>query len=99
MGMARKLAPHVVFDERSGIALAGGYGGGGVGASNLFGRTLADLIVGRDTELTRMPWVIKGTSPRRALRKWEAEPLTGQAYQATLAHSPWETSLCGSGPV
>ena len=37
--------------------------------SNLAGRTLADLVLGRDTELTRLPWV-GHRSPR-----WEPEPL------------------------
>ena len=37
--------------------------------TNLAGRTLADLILGRDTELTRLPWV--GHESRR----WEPEPL------------------------
>ena len=37
--------------------------------TNLAGRTLADLITGRDTDLVRLPWV--GHRPRR----WEPEPL------------------------
>jgi hypothetical protein len=40
-----------------------------VGAANLTGRTLADLILQRDTELVHLPWVGK-TWP-----KWEPEPL------------------------
>lgn len=52
-----------------GLGWAGGYVGDGVGTSNLAGRTLADLILGRDTELTRLPWV-GHRSPR-----WEPEPL------------------------
>jgi glycine/D-amino acid oxidase-like deaminating enzyme len=39
----------MLCDHRTGIALSGGYGGEGVGATNLGGRTLADLILGRDT--------------------------------------------------
>ena len=38
-------------------------------ASNLAGRTLADLVLGRDTALTALPWV-GHRSPR-----WEHEPL------------------------
>lgn len=94
MGVARKMAPHVVFDSQQGIALAGGYGGGGVGASNLFGRTLADLILQRDTELTRMPWVINGTPLRRALRKWEPEPIPWLVYQTVQWAFSWEEALC-----
>jgi hypothetical protein len=43
--------------------------GVGVATSNLAGRTLADLALGRDTDLTGLPWV--GRTPRI----WEAEPL------------------------
>jgi glycine/D-amino acid oxidase-like deaminating enzyme len=96
MGMARRFAPHAVCDRRSGIATAGGYGGGGVGASNLFGRTLADLILERDTELTRMPWVFSDISPRQALRRWEPEPFPWLAYRAVQAAYTWEESLCRS---
>ena len=47
----------VGLDRGTGMAWAGGYVGDGVGTSNLAGRTLADLVLGRDTELTRLPWV------------------------------------------
>jgi glycine/D-amino acid oxidase-like deaminating enzyme len=59
----------VGFHRPSGTAWAGGYVGDGVSTSNLAGRTLSDLILGRDTELTRLPWV-NHVSP-----KWEPEPL------------------------
>jgi hypothetical protein len=52
-----------------GQAYAGGYAGEGVAAANLAGRTLRDLILGRDTELTRLPWV------GHPARRWEPEPL------------------------
>ena len=38
-------------------------------ASNLAARTLCDLLLGRDTPLSRLPWV--NTRPRA----WEPEPL------------------------
>lgn len=94
MGMARRFAPYAVYDAGAGIALAGGYGGGGVGASNLFGRTLADLILERKTELTSMPWVIEGGV--RGLRKWEPEPLPWIVYQTIQAVYGWEEALCRS---
>jgi glycine/D-amino acid oxidase-like deaminating enzyme len=59
----------VGHDRRTGDAWAGGYVGDGVGASNLAGRTLADLVLGRDTALVRLPWV-GHRSPA-----WEPEPL------------------------
>jgi glycine/D-amino acid oxidase-like deaminating enzyme len=52
-----------------GIAWAGGYAEDAVGAANLAGRTLADLLTGTDSALTRLPWV-GHRSPR-----WEPEPL------------------------
>jgi 2-oxoglutarate dehydrogenase E1 component len=41
-------------DPESQLAWAGGYFGNGVGATHLAGRTLADLICGRDTELAAL---------------------------------------------
>ena len=105
LGMSRRFKPHMLCDHASGIALSGGYGGEGVGASNLGGRTLADLILQRDTELVHQPWVI----PRRgldALRAWEHEPCRWLGYNAiirsfvhedqTLANpatAPWRRKL------
>jgi glycine/D-amino acid oxidase-like deaminating enzyme len=65
----RDWHPHVAYDRSSGVASAGGYVGDGVATANLAGRTLADLVLGRDTNLTRLPWV-GHRSPR-----WEPEPL------------------------
>jgi hypothetical protein len=59
----------VGLDRARGLAWAGGYVGNGVGTTNLAGRTLADLIAGRETDITRLPWV-GHRSPR-----WEPEPL------------------------
>ena len=59
------------------MASAGGYVGDGVAASNLAGRTLADLILRRDTELTRLPWV------GHVSRRWEPEPLRWLGINAT----------------
>ena len=57
---------------------AGGYVGDGVAASNLAGRTLADLVLCRDTGLTALPWV-GHHSPR-----WEHEPLRWVGVNAGL---------------
>ena len=54
---------------RPGWRRAGGYAGDGVAMTNLAGRTLADLITGEDTELTRLP-LVGHRSPR-----FEPEPL------------------------
>jgi hypothetical protein len=39
-----------------------------VATANLAGRTLADLILGRDTDITKLPWVGHRSPP------WEPEP-------------------------
>ena len=65
----RDWRPSVGLDRSTGLAWAGGYVGDGVGATNLAGRTLADLILERDTENVRLPWV------GHRSRAWEPEPL------------------------
>lgn len=69
LGVPRDWCATVGLDPRSRIGWAGGYVGLGVSSSNLAGRTLADLVLGRDSELTRLPWV------NRSVRRWEPEPL------------------------
>lgn len=69
IGVARDWTAAVRFDPRSGLGAAGGYVGHGVGAAELAGRTLRDLVLGEPTELTRLPWV------GHAARRWEPEPL------------------------
>jgi len=83
LGMARGFHPHMLIDHQHGIALSGGYGGEGVGASNLGGRTLADLILERDSELTRQPWVIQDR-PVQSLKGWEPEPCRWLGYNAII---------------
>jgi glycine/D-amino acid oxidase-like deaminating enzyme len=83
LGMARRFRPHMLIDRQSGIALSGGYGGEGVGASNLGGRTLAELILGTSSELTRQPWVLDG-QPISQLPRWEPEPLRWLGYNAII---------------
>jgi len=82
LGMARRFRPHMLLDQPSGIALAGGYGGEGVGASNLGGRTLAALILGQDNLLTQQPWVLHGAI--KQLPHWEPEPLRWLGYNAII---------------
>jgi glycine/D-amino acid oxidase-like deaminating enzyme len=69
VAVPRDWYPSVGFDPETHIAWAGGYVGDGVSTTNLAGRTIADLVLGRDTELVRLPWV-GHRSPR-----WEPEPL------------------------
>ncbi len=69
LGVPRDWCASVALDRATGMGWAGGYVGDGVSTTNLAGRTLRDLILGRDSELTRLPWV-NHRSP-----KWEPEPL------------------------
>ena len=57
LGVPRDWHASVGFDRGRGVAWAGGYVGDGVATANLAGRTLAQLITGRESELTRLPWV------------------------------------------
>ena len=83
LGMSRHFRPHMLCDHTTGIALSGGYGGEGVGATNLGGRTLADLILRRDTPLTYQPWVIRERG-LDALKAWEPEPCRWLGYNAII---------------
>jgi glycine/D-amino acid oxidase-like deaminating enzyme len=83
LGVARRFHPHMLADRRQQVALAGGYGGEGVGASNLGGRTVAALILGQDNALTRQPWVL-ADSPLASLPRWEPEPLRWLGYNAII---------------
>lgn len=76
LGVPRDWSASVGHDPRTGLGWAGGYVGTGVTATHLAGRTLADLVLGRDTEITRLPWV-----GHRA-RRWEPEPLRWLGVQA-----------------
>ncbi|MDQ7907726.1 FAD-dependent oxidoreductase [Phytohabitans sp. ZYX-F-186] len=69
VGVASDWAASVGLDRETGLAWAGGYVGDGVGTTNLAGRTLADLILGVESELTSLPWV-GHQSPQ-----WPPEPL------------------------
>jgi glycine/D-amino acid oxidase-like deaminating enzyme len=84
LGIPRDWFPSVGFDRERGMGWAGGYVGDGVGSSNLAGRTLADLVLGQETELTRLPWV------GHRSRRWEPEPLRWLGVNfmlKTMAHA------------
>ena len=88
----RDWTPTFSFDAGSGIASARGYTGQGVATSNLGGRTLADLILGRESELTRLPYV-NHRSPN-----WEPEPfrwLGVRFVQASFARLDERTERTG----
>jgi glycine/D-amino acid oxidase-like deaminating enzyme len=77
LGIARDWTASVGLDPGTRVGWAGGYVGDGVGTTNLAGRTLADLVLAKDTALTGLPWV-GHRSPR-----WEPEPLRWLGLHAT----------------
>lgn len=68
LGIPRNWTPGLRYDRREGLGVLGGYVGEGVAAANLAGRTMAELVVGEQTDRTSLPWV--GVTSR----KWEPEP-------------------------
>jgi glycine/D-amino acid oxidase-like deaminating enzyme len=83
LGIARDWHASVGLDRSTGLGWAGGYVGDGVSTTNLAGRTLADLVTGRDTELTRLPWV------GHRSRRWEPEPLRWIGANLGLQAMTW----------
>ncbi|MGM0987785.1 MAG: NAD(P)/FAD-dependent oxidoreductase [Pseudomonadota bacterium] len=94
MGVPRNFSPHALFDRKSGFATAGGYVGQGVAPSHLFGRTIADLILDRESEYTQMPWVLYDKSFKKALKKWEPEPFRWLTYKTIISMYSWEENIC-----
>jgi len=92
LGVPRDWHASVSYDTSSRIASAGGYVGDGLSTTNLAGRTLADLLTGADTELTRLPWV-NHRSP-----SWEVEPLRfvgANAGMTAMAFADTEERITG----
>ncbi len=83
LGIPRDWCASVGLDRGTGLGWAGGYVGDGVATTNLAGRTLADLILERDSALTRLPWV------GHRSRNWEPEPLRWLGMNAGLQTMSW----------
>lgn len=79
LGVPRDWCTTVGLDPATGLGWAGGYVGSGLTTTNLAGRTLADLVRGEATDLTRLAWV------NRQPRKWEPEPLRYLGVQGLYA--------------
>lgn len=69
LAVPRDWSAGVRFDPVTGLGEAGGYVGHGVTATNLAGRTLADLVLERASDITETPWV------NHRSRAWEPEPI------------------------
>ena len=79
LGVPRDWCSTVGLDRDTGLGWAGGYVGHGVATTNLAGRTLRDLVLDNDTELTALPWV------GRKVRQWEPEPFRWLGVHAMYA--------------
>lgn len=83
LGIARDWRASVGLDRSTGLAWAGGYVGDGVSTTNLAGRTLTDLVLGRESPLVELPWV------GHRSRRWEPEPLRWLGANAGLHAMTW----------
>jgi glycine/D-amino acid oxidase-like deaminating enzyme len=83
LGIPRDWCASAGLDRDTGLGWAGGYVGDGLATTNLAGRTLADLILGTGSDLTRLPWV-NHHSP-----DWETEPLRWLGINAGLRTMGW----------
>jgi glycine/D-amino acid oxidase-like deaminating enzyme len=83
LGIPRDWCASAGLDRETGLGWAGGYVGDGLATTNLAGRTLADLILGTGSDLTRLPWV-NHRSP-----DWESEPLRWLGINAGLHTMAW----------
>lgn len=98
LGVPRDMHASVTFDAGTGHAAAGGYVGDGVATTNLAGRTIADLVLGRNTDLTDLAWV------GHRSRRWEPEPVRWLGVNAVRMAASWSDRLedrrgGGSGPL
>jgi glycine/D-amino acid oxidase-like deaminating enzyme len=83
LGVAGDWFPSAGIDRRRGEAWASGYVGDGVSITNLAGRTRADLVLDRRSELTDLPWV------DHRWPRWEPEPLRYLGINSALALAGW----------
>jgi glycine/D-amino acid oxidase-like deaminating enzyme len=78
LGLPRDWYCGVGLDRATGMAWAGGYVGDGVTTTNLAGRTLCDLILERESNITSLPWV------GHRSRRWEPEPIRWMSIRTSL---------------
>lgn len=69
LAVPRDWCMRTTYDPKTGLGFVGAFGGHGVTAANISGRTMRDLILGHSTDLTSLPWVGHHT------RNWEPEPI------------------------
>jgi glycine/D-amino acid oxidase-like deaminating enzyme len=91
----RDWSMSIDLDRATGLARAGGLAGHGLVASSLCGRTLADLILERESELTSLPWVGHRSG------RWEVEParVVAQRLITAVLASADRKEDAGRGPA
>jgi glycine/D-amino acid oxidase-like deaminating enzyme len=91
----RDWSMSIKLDRATGIARAGGLAGHGLVAASVCGRTLADLILERESELTSLPWVDHDS------RRWEIEParVVAQRLITAVLASADRVEDAGRGPA
>ncbi len=87
------MAPAIGFAGDKNVVYSLGTVGHGVSMTQLNGRTVADLILERQTDLTDVFFVNRRTIP------WPPEPLRNLAIKAILGYMHWEDRLYDSKPV
>ena len=76
MGASRSLRSFVRYDTEARIGWLGGFLGNGVAATNLGGRAMADLVLGRQTDLTELSLLVeKDSDPLTRKGRWEPTPV------------------------
>lgn len=85
MGMSRDRTPFVEYDPDTATGWLGGFFGNGVAATNLAGRAMADLVLGRRTALTELGLMVRRTErPLERFRRWEPASIAWSASNALL---------------
>jgi len=78
LAVPRDWSMSIHFDRATGLGWAGGYSGHGVVSANIAGRTMADLVLNRQSDLVTLPWV------GHRNRRWEPEPARFLASRAIV---------------
>ena len=87
LAVPRDWCMRTTFDRQTGLGFVGAFGGHGVTAANISGRTMRDLILGHSTDLTSLPWVGHHT------RNWEPEPLGSSPRGSLPGRSTLQTPM------
>ena len=100
LGVPRDWCASVTFDPATGLGSAGGYVGSGLTTTFLAGRTLADLVLRRDSELVPCPGSAGGcgAGSRNRCAGSACARCTGSTARPTVARTP-DCPTQPSGPA